>query len=231
MLRALIADDEELARRRLATLLEECGVAIVGEAGNGDEAVELAQSLKPDVVFLDIRMPGRDGLDAAQVLKQLNEPPQLIFCTAYDAHAVQAFELRAVDYLVKPIRRERLSEALKHLTPKARPARAQLAATMGGVLKRMPIAEVLFLRSDEKYVLAQAANAHLLLEESLKSLEDEFGERFVRIHRSVLVARDAVSELKRRADGETVVKLRGYAGELDVSRRNLALVRARLKRE
>lgn len=233
MLNALIADDEELARLRLRTLLEANGVNVVGSASNGAEAVAMALALTPDVVFLDIRMPGLDGLGAAQQLATLKRPPQLVFCTAYDQHALKAFELRAVDYLVKPIRRERLVAALQRLQPLAEPAapsaRSQLTAKVGGALKLMPVDEVLYFQADEKYVLARGLRNSLLLEGSIKALEDEFSERFVRIHRAVMVAPGAVSELKKRSDGEVVVKIRGLDVELEVSRRNLPAVRARLK--
>lgn len=233
MLRALIADDEELARLRLRALLEEQAVEVVGCAANGAQALSMAAALAPDVVFMDIRMPVLDGLAAAAQLAALKPSPQLVFCTAYDAHALAAFDLRAVDYLVKPIRRERLAEALArlNLTPGStrKAARTQLSAKIGGVMKLIQVREVLYFQTDEKYVLAQGLHTSLLLEESLKSLEDEFAERFVRIHRAVLVAPDAVAALKRTSDGEVVVTIRGMNVELEVSRRNLSQVRARLK--
>jgi len=232
MLKALIADDEEPARLRLRALLEELGLQIVALATTGSEAVAMATLHLPDVVFLDIRMPGLDGLAAAEQLAALARPPQLVFCTAYDQHALQAFDLQAVDYLVKPIRRERLAAAVARLSKRpseAMPARTQLSATVGGALRLMPVEEVLYFQSEEKYVRALGLKTSLLLEQSLKSLEDEFGERFVRIHRGVLVAPHAVLELKRRADGEVVIKIRGLGVELEVSRRNLPQVRAQLK--
>jgi len=232
MLKALIADDEEPARLRLRALLEELGLQIVALATTGSEAVAMATLHLPDVVFLDIRMPGLDGLAAAEQLAALARPPQLVFCTAYDQHALQAFDLQAVDYLVKPIRRERLAAAVARLSKRpseATPARTQLSATVGGALRLMPVEEVLYFQSEEKYVRALGLKTSLLLEQSLKSLEDEFGERFVRIHRGVLVAPHAVLELKRRADGEVVIKIRGLGVELEVSRRNLPQVRAQLK--
>ncbi len=239
----LIVDDEPLARERLRAMLgAHADVVVVGEAGNGKQALDAVQSLHPDVLLLDIAMPVMDGLEAAHHLAGLDAPPALVFCTAYDEHALSAFEAAAVDYLVKPVRAERLATALDRVRRyvAARPAerapelprsqpRTHLSARLRGSLRLIPIQDVAYLQADEKYVAVHHARGEDLIEESLKSLENEFGERFLRIHRNCLVAADAVVELRRGVDGQTHVVLRGSATQLEVSRRCLPGLRERLK--
>jgi two-component system, LytTR family, response regulator AlgR len=238
-MRLLIADDEPLARNRLRSLVSELpGMEIVGEAGSGREAVELAAALKPDTVLLDIQMPGMDGLEAARHLAGFEPPPAVVFCTAYDEHALAAFEARAVDYLVKPIRRERLQQALERARrlsgeglaglqsdfPNAR-VRTHLCARLRGNMRLIALDEVRYLQADEKYVVVHHARGEDLIEESLKSLETEFGARFVRIHRNCLVARAELQELRRTPDGHYLAVLRHDDHQLEVSRRCLSQLR------
>jgi two-component system response regulator AlgR len=242
-MRALVVDDEPLARERLTRQLRELpGVEVIGEAGDGRTALEAAERLRPDVVLLDIRMPGMDGLEAARHLAGLATPPAVIFTTAYGEYALEAFDHHAVDYLLKPIRGERLAAALAGCT---RVNRAQLSALSestsedGGVrthlcarrhgdLVMVPIDEVVFFQADQKYVRVVYAGGELLLEESLKALHDEFGERFVRIHRNALVARQALRALVHEA-GSLKVELAGSDERLEVSRRHAATLRALLR--
>jgi two-component system response regulator AlgR len=242
-MKLLLVDDEPLARQRLAGLLRDLGGhEIVGEAGNGREAVELAAQCGADVVLLDVAMPVMDGLEAARHLAMLPSPPALVFCTAFDQHALAAFEAAAVDYLVKPVRPERLAEALerarRHRSAAALPAlpsashdrrRSHLSARLRGSLRLIPIDEVRYLQAEEKYVVVHHARGEDLIEESLKSLEVEFAERFIRIHRNCLVAADEFAELRRGADGQVHALLRHGADPLEVSRRCLPVLRERLK--
>ena len=196
-------------------------VIVSGEAGNGREAVEKASALAVDAVLLDIAMPVMDGMEAAQHMGRLEPRPAVIFCTAYDEHALAAFEAAAVDYLVKPVRRERLLEALERARRARRNAgpeqlplpvgqrqRSHLAARMRGNLRLIPIDDVHYLQAEEKYVLVHHARGEDLIEESLKSLELEFADRFQRIHRNCLVANDEFLELRRLVDGQVQAILR-----------------------
>lgn len=241
LLRVLIVDDEPLARARLRALLGDIGeVEVIGEAGDGTAALQAIASMRPDVVLLDIRMPGMDGLEVARHLTDWSDPPVVIFVTAYDDRALAAFEARAVDYLLKPVRDTRLAAALERArqlvgtrpTPAmAEPARARthLCARVRGSLKLVPVEDVLYLLADAKYVEVHYPGGSVLIEDSLVSLEQEFGERFIRIHRNCLVATQVIAGLEKRGDGETVVTLRGVDTALEVSRRNLPNVRRWLR--
>jgi two-component system response regulator AlgR len=242
-MKLLIADDEGPARLRLQALVGEIGGwQLAGEAGNGREAVERAVELDVDAVLLDIAMPVMDGLEAARHLARLERPPAVVFCTAYDEHALAAFDAAAVDYLVKPVRRERLAEALERAR-RARVAgavappppeavarqRTHLSARMRGSLRLIPIEDVHYLQAEEKYVLVHHARGEDLIEESLKSLELEFGDRFQRIHRNCLVASEEFLELRRLPDGQVQAVLRHGKAPLEVSRRCVAGLRERLR--
>ncbi|MDY0021439.1 LytTR family DNA-binding domain-containing protein [Arenimonas caeni] len=241
-MKLLIVDDEPLARQRLAALVSELGGHVVaGEAGNGREAVEQAEALGVDGVLLDISMPVMDGLEAAHHLAALRPPPAVIFCTAYDQHALAAFEAAAVDYLVKPVRKERLAEALerarRHRSAQQLPAlpgaaerrRSHLSARLRGSLRLIPVEDIRYLQAEEKYVVVHHARGEDLIEESLKSLELEFADRFIRIHRNCLVAADEFAELRRGTDGQVRAILRNSDAALEVSRRCLPALRERLK--
>lgn len=238
-MRVVIVDDEPLARARLRGLLSrEDGVEIVAEAGDGQAALLACDHHRPDLVMLDIRMPGMDGLAVARELAGQAAPPLLVFCTAFDAHALSAFETAALDYLVKPVRPERLAEALRRararlgLAPPAstaKPPRTQLCARLGGHLRLIPVSEIRYLHAEEKYVVVHHAQGEDLIEEPLKALEEEFGARFLRIHRNCLVARDALKELRRDGDGHAQAILHGVERPLDVSRRCLTELRAAMR--
>lgn len=234
-MKILIVDDEPLARERLAALLRECSnVEILGEAGDGRAALEAAARLHPDVVLLDIRMPLMDGLETARHLAGFDKPPAIVFCTAYDEHALAAFDTGAVDYLVKPVRLERLRTALERArrfaaedvarleSATGKPARrSHLCARVRGNLVLVPVTDIQYLLAEDKYVVVHHVKGEVLIEESLKTLEDEFGEHFVRIHRNCLVARDRLVGLVRAGDGSIHAQLEGVAATLEVSRRNL----------
>jgi two-component system response regulator AlgR len=239
-MKVLVVDDEPLARERLGVLLAGIeGIESAGTAANGRDAIEVAARTNADVVLLDIRMPVMDGLEAAHHLAALDRPPAIVFCTAYGDHALAAFDAHAVDYLLKPVREERLRAALEkaqRLVP-PRPAaagvprerRSHLCARLRGNLLLVPVADILYLLAEDKYVVVHHAGGEVLVEESLKALEDEFAERFVRIHRNCLVARARLAGLQRGADGRIVARIAGRDVELDVSRRNLPALRATLR--
>ena len=241
-MKVVIADDEALARERLRTLLSaHDGVEIVAEAENGLTALQACADFRPDLVLLDIAMPGVDGLEAARHLTAFDPRPAVVFCTAYDAHALSAFEAEAIDYLMKPIRPERLAVALERartfisgretLAPAepSRQPRTHLCARLRGSLRLIPMDDVHYLQAEEKYVVVHHARGEDLIEESLKSLEEEFSGRFVRIHRNCLVARHEIIELKRTNDGRVHAVLRHGKEPLEVSRRCVAGLRDTVK--
>jgi two-component system response regulator AlgR len=241
-MKLLIVDDEPLARERLAAMLADiAGCEIAGHAGNGREAVEMALQLGADVLLLDIAMPVMDGLEAARHLALLESPPAVVFCTAYDEHALAAFDAAAVDYLLKPVRAERLLEALERArryragaearqpAPASGQRRSHLSARLRGSLRLIPVEDVHYLIAEEKYVVVHHGRGEDLIEESLKSLEQEFAEQFLRIHRNCLVARDEFQELRRSPDGRVHALLRHGKAPLEVSRRCLPALREKLK--
>ena len=210
---------------------------VAGEAASGPEAIELLGAEPADVVLLDIRMPEMDGIEVAQHLQKLERPPAVVFATAYDAYAIRAFEVHAVDYLLKPIRLARLKEALARaraaprreaLDAIARAARTHLSAQERGRVHLIPVEDVVYLKAELKYVTVRTAGREYLIEESLTNLEEEFGERFVRVHRNCLVARAAVRGFERTMkDGEAhwEVLLDGVEERIAVSRRQQHIVR------
>ena len=239
-MRVLIVDDEKLARDRLRELLNEIGGhVVVGEGMNGNEAVEKAAELNPDVVLMDIRMPGMDGLEAAMHLMGMENPPMVIFTTAYDQHALHAFEVNAVDYLLKPIRKDRLAAALdkaKKLTLQqlqevnqaqdSPQARTHISVHLRGNIRLVPVQDILYFMADSKYVTVRTTSEEHLIEDSLINLEKEFGEKvFLRIHRNALVATDYIKGIEKSTAGNWQVALKGLEKKLDVSRRHAAAVR------
>ena len=244
-MKVVIADDEPLARERLRGLLAgQDDVQVVAEAGDGREALHACAEHDADLVLLDIAMPGIDGLEAARHLAAFEPRPAVVFCTAFDAHALSAFEAAAVDYLVKPVRAERLQAALERARTfiagrdlaarndgsRGNQARTHLCARLRGSLRLIPVEDVHYLQAEEKYVVVHHARGEDLVEESLKSLEEEFGERFVRIHRNCLVARHEIVELRRDPDGHVHAILRHGKQPLEVSRRSVAQLRELAKR-
>lgn len=238
-MKVLVVDDEPLARERMAALLAEIGDAeVIGEAGNGRDMLESVARLRPDLVLLDIRMPVMDGLEAAQHLAVLDEAPRVIFCTAFEDHALAAFEANAVDYLVKPVRIERLRAALakarrwsveqaRSVEQAVEPGRRRthLCARVRGSLVLVPVADIDYLLAEDKYVVVHHAKGEVLIEEPLKTLEDEFEGRFVRIHRNCLVALSRLTGLSRTPDGRLFANVTGVTAALEVSRRNLPALR------
>ncbi|KRG78255.1 chemotaxis protein CheY [Stenotrophomonas ginsengisoli] len=238
-MKVVIVDDEALARERLRGLLaDHADAQLVAEVDSGLAAIDACQRHNPDVVLLDIAMPGMDGLEAARLLAQLPHPPAVVFCTAYDAHALSAFEAAALDYLMKPIRAERLASALARVRTfmagqqqpggREHAPRQQLCARLRGSLRLIPVADIRYLQAEEKYVVVHHARGQDLVEDSLKALEDEFGDSFVRIHRNCLVARAQLLEL-RRHQGTVQAILRDEPIPLEVSRRCVSSLRSLLE--
>jgi two-component system, LytTR family, response regulator AlgR len=241
-LKVLIVDDESPARERLKSLLAEIAeVRVVGEAESGAEALALSHDLSPDIVLLDVRMPGIDGLEAARHLALLEEPPAVIFTTAYDEYAVDAFGAHAVGYLLKPVRKEQLATAVVRAGRLTRAQLQKLAAAGGSArrthiaarhregLKLIPIEEVQYFLADQKYTTVRHFNGEDLIEESLRLLEGEFGAAFVRIHRNALVAVKHLEAIERNPEGQHLVRLRGCPAPLTVSRRMAGELKERFR--
>jgi len=243
-LKVVIADDETPARSRVRDLLEDCAssfpIELVGEAASGRELLSLLGKTPADVVLLDIRMPEMDGLEAAQHLLKFPEPPSVIFTTAYNDHALKAFELHAVDYLVKPIRLRRLHDALtraRAITPLsldvlqriAPEPRKHLSAQERGKVMLIAVSDIRYLRAELKYVTVRTAAREHLVEESLSRLEQEFTDRFVRIHRSCLVAKEHITGFEKDSmeagESRWTVMLNGLDEKVPVSRRQQHIVK------
>jgi two-component system response regulator AlgR len=243
-LRVLIVDDEAPSRRRLRELLDDCAgampLAIVGEAANGREAMDILHAVNSDLVLTDIHMPAMDGLELARHLLKLQQPPVVIFTTAFHEHAVQAFDVNAIDYLMKPVRMQRLLAALQKV-PRLKPltvakldelsasSRRFLSVTERSRVVLVPIDEIIYLKAELKYITIRTEQREYLLEESLTKLEEEFGPRFIRVHRNCLVARDAIRGFERcvgdEGDAHWEVVLNGVSETLPVSRRQQYVVR------
>jgi two-component system response regulator AlgR len=239
-------DDEAPARRRMREVLADCGqsmpLQVIAEADNGVVALEHAERDRPDAVLLDIRMPGMDGIEVAQHMQKLPRTPAIIFTTAYDNYACQAFEINAVDYLMKPVRAERLAaalgkarqlslamlDALREAHPKAR---THLSLSEKGRLKLVPVNDILYFKAELKYVTVKTGDHEYLLEESLVKLEAEFGDQFLRIHRNCLVARSKIDQIGKTSGNEEghYVRLHGLDEPLPVSRRQYSQLRDLLR--
>ncbi len=249
MLRALVVDDEPLARLRLGQLLGELSgrdgaplVRVVGEAGDAAAALDWLRRHEAELVFLDVQMPGLDGVGLAARLQSLPRPPAVVFVTAHAEHALRAFELEAVDYLTKPVKRDRLCMTLERVARRLEPVDGAPAAAAPepvivvserGRLLRVPLAEVLYLKAELKYVTLRTAAHSYVLDDALSDLEMRLGERFLRVHRNAIVARSAVQALERRASEEEgaegwAVCVRPTGEWLAVSRRQASAVREAL---
>jgi len=243
-LRVVLVDDEAPARSRLKELIADCAALVpakvVGEAANGREALELLGSAAADLVLVDIRMPQMSGIEFARHALALDAPPAIIFVTAYDEYAIKAFELRALDYLLKPVRRARLQAALERARGLAAPGRERLrgiesaprrnlAVPERGGIRLVPVADIVYLKAELKYVTLRTPEREYLLEESLAHLEQEFAETFVRVHRNALVAKARIRGFEKAdvQDGEQgwVVLLDGCDEKLPVSRRQWPVVK------
>jgi two-component system response regulator AlgR len=239
-LKVLLVDDEVLARLRLRTLLADCtapDVDVLAEAANGPQAIAALKQGVFDLVLLDVRMPGMDGVQLAQTISSMAEPPAMVFVTAHAEHAVHAFEVAAVDYLTKPVRLERLQQALQKVERLVQSKKAQTANFSGDMLiiqdsgrtERVPLGEVLYLKAELKYITVRTAARSYILDGALNELEEKYTTLFMRIHRNALVARQAVRALEKYHDAEEgegwAVRLNGIPELQAVSRRQLSAVR------
>ena len=241
-MKILIADDEKPARERLRRLVDKIpGYTIVGEAQNGVEVIQQTAQLNPDITLLDIRMPGMDGLEAARQLATSENPPAIIFVTAFSDHALEAFESHAVDYLLKPVKLEKLEQALNACSRLNRSQvqqrveevdinekRNHICARVRGNLVLVALEDIYYFRAEQKYVTVSHTNGELLIEEPLKMLEQEFTDGFHRIHRNAIVRLDKIAGMKNNPDGHQIF-FSGIDDKLEVSRRHLSGVRKVLK--
>ncbi len=240
-MKVLVVDDEKLARDRLVRMVETLDdYVVVGTAESGEEAVREAIKLEPDIVLLDIRMPGMDGMEAGKQLSTLASPPAVIFCTAFGEHAIEAFDVSASGYLMKPVRREALQDALgkaskvnrvqmeaimgRDESPQER-SRTHISAKTRRGIELIPLSEVKFFQADHKYVTVRHEGGEVLIDDTLRDLENEFGDKVVRIHRNALVMMDHLEGLERDPSGHYQVRMRGIDERLDVSRRHVSGLR------
>ncbi len=245
-MKILIVDDEQLACQRLELLIKELNIGeVVGFAHNGEQALSEISKLQPDIVLLDIRMPGMDGIETAQHIKTMETPPTVIFTTAYDDYALKAFETHAIDYLLKPIRKERLQDAVNSAKQLTRlqlnelqqqsnsTTREHLSIRIHGDIRLIPIIDIYYLLADQKYITVGYQQQHdiieVLIDESLVSLEKEFSDVFFRIHRNALIAKKCFEALEKDEQGQMKVKCKNCEKRFDVSRRHLPELRKFLK--
>ena len=240
-IKILVVDDEEYARERIKGLIARyADYDVCAEAENGAEAVVMVERFQPDIVLMDITMPGMDGLEAARHIATMDMPPAVIFTTAYGEYALEAFSTKATGYLMKPIRQEQLLQSLEQArslnraqrlemleqrTGGQRSSRKHICARMRGNLELIPIEDVVYFQADQKYVTVRHNGGEVIIEESLKSLETDLADRFIRIHRNALVAKSRITGLTKSDVGRTQITLDKVRDQLEVSRRHLAEVR------
>ncbi len=238
----LIVDDEQLARQRLRKMLStNSGYQIIGEAETGEDALRKTQVSHPDVVLMDIRMPGMDGIEAARYISRMDKPPAIIFTTAFSDHALSAFETHAIDYLLKPIKQSRLEAALdaakrmnkaqlNQLRNDETPGmREKICVKSRGSLELIPVDEIIYFKADQKYVTLRTTEQEYLIEESLKALEDEFEQQFMRIHRNALVSHNMINGLTKNNEGHACICFNDIDDLLEISRRHLSSIRKKLR--
>lgn len=235
-MKVLIVDDEPLAQQRIQTILKETSqVEEIFLANNGMQAVDACQSHKPDIVFMDIRMPGMDGLEAAGHISQMKNVPAVIFTTAYNEYALDAFKVNAVDYLVKPVREEKLIESLEKacklnraqltaIQPESH-ARTNITAKISGNIKLIPIQDIIYFQAEQKYVTVKHINGETIIEDTLKELQTEFEQSFVRIHRNALVAKQYITGIHKDTKGHSFLTMKDEEKKLEISRRHLSKVK------
>ncbi len=242
----LICDDESLAVQRLQRLVVQLGHEVVATASHGAEAIELTELYQPDVVLLDIQMPGMDGLSCARYLSQLDPMPAIVFCTAYDEHALEAFKSNAEGYLMKPIMQQELQQVFEHLTKLTQAQmsnlkqqenmqtpisiRQQITARTHRGIELIPVENIYYFLADQKYVTIRHKHGSILIDETLKDLEREFADKFIRIHRNALIATTYLDGLESKGAGQYFVRCREINEHLSVSRRHLPQLRERIQK-
>lgn len=242
-MKVLIVDDEPLARQRLNRFLDTLdNVSEIYEAVNGIDAIDQVNRYLPDLLLLDIRMPGMSGLEVAQHVSSMNEPPAIIFCSAFEEHALEAFKVHAIDYLLKPVRLTDLENSIKKArkinrlqaarlveteTPGA--TRSHLTINSHRGLELIALDDVLYFKAEQKYVQIKTTEHEYLLDEPLKQLEEEFPQHFIRIHRNALIAKKQIARISKDQSGQAFIWLHGLEESLAISRRHLSQVRKALK--
>jgi len=235
-MKLLVVDDEPLAQQRLQQLLSELGfVSNIRLANNGLQAIEACQKEKPDVILMDIRMPGMDGLEAAQHISQIKQPPAIIFTTAYDEYALEAFNVNAIDYLLKPVRESNLKAAIEKAcclnqaqlsaVKSQQQGRTNITAKISGNIKLVPIKDVVYFQAELKYVTVKYLNGETIIEDTLKDLLTEFSNLFVRVHRNAIVSKKFITGIHRDHQGHSFVLLSHEKKQLEISRRHLSEVK------
>lgn len=240
-MRVLVVDDEKLARERLVRMVDALdNYAVVGEAGSGDEAIQKTLDVEPDIVLLDIRMPGKDGMATGKELAEMQSPPAVVFCTAFGEYAIEAFDVNAAGYLLKPVRRDALVHTLgkigrvNKIQAKAlgaeeddahSRARTHISAKTRRGIELIPLSDIRFFQADHKYVTVRHEKGEVLIDDTLRDLENEFSDRVIRIHRNALVMTDHLEGLERDPRGHYRVRMRGVEDRLDVSRRHVSGLR------
>ena len=240
----MICDDEPLAVDRLTRLVQQLGHRVVGVASNGREAIELVKDLEPDVLLLDIQMPEMNGLDCAKVVSELQPAPAIIFCTAYDQHAIAAFQAHATGYLLKPIEIQELEKILQkisslnqaqisamkiqELAQDVKTQRHQIAAKTYRGVELIPVEDIYYFLADQKYVSVRHAKGTVLIDETLKELEQEFADKFIRIHRNALLSVKYLDGLEMVSSGQYQVRCKEIVDRLAVSRRHLPALREKI---
>ena len=240
-MKVLVVDDEALARDRLANLVSDLDdFEVVGKAKDGRVALSMADSEAPDIVLMDIRMPGMDGIEAARHMAVLESPPAVIFTTAYDSYTLEAFEASAVGYIMKPVRRQRLADALSRASRLTRAQlsglasyqppdrRSNVCTRIGGTLRLISVDEIIYFRADQKYVSVRHLGGDDLIDETIKALAEEFEPKFVRIHRNALVAPGFIESVEQGDSGQLLVHMRHCDEPLVVSRRHAGSFRKRV---
>lgn len=242
-MRVVVCDDEPLARERLSRLLREMGHDVAAQVDNGIEAIEAVKHFQPEVVMLDIRMPEMDGIRCAESLSAMTSPPAIIFVTAFDQHAIDAFRTGAIGYLLKPVNRDELDKALgkasrlnvaqlQHLrrldNPDAPPVRQNITARTHRGLELIALDDIYYFLADQKYITVRHKGGEVLIDETLKDLETEFGDRFIRIHRNALLALNYLEGLEMVSSGQYQVRCKGIPERLAISRRHLPEIREKM---
>lgn len=243
-MRILICDDESLATERLSRLVTQLGHEVVATASHGQQVIDLAKFHVPDIVLLDIQMPEMDGLTCAQHLSQLEKMPAIVFCTAYDQHALDAFKSQAQGYLLKPIMQQELQQVLDQVTKltqaqinslktenlsESSVQRQQIVAKTHRGVELVAIDDIYYFLADQKYVTVRHKNGTVLIDETLKELETEFGEQFIRVHRNALVSTHVIEGLELIGSGQYQIRCRGLDERLAISRRHLSNLRERIQ--